>query len=196
MESLGNARKYTDQRFKIIEKNGKITPKALAKVIGITGSAISQWIKPLHKKGVLMWVDDADTTFADVNSLEKAKRSGKAYIKVGQYNRLPTPFELTGNPDWDRGGILFEAYDLHLDDIVDDFIDSDKVEKDCQEQENADLIDEGVKVLSDKTNEDIKKMMKTFRENQKKCDSDDPAVMQLVEDFGGILSTENVGAVH
>jgi len=195
MESIGNAGKYTDQRFKIIEKNGKITPKALAKVIGITGSAISQWMKPLLKKGVLMWVDDADTTFADVNSLEKAKRSGKAYIKVGQYNRLPTPFELTGNPDWDRGGVLLGAYDLHLDDIVDDFIDSDKVEKDCQEQEDADLTDEGVKVISEKTNDDIKKMMKTFRENQEKWEPDETEVMELANEFGDILSIDNVAVI-
>lgn len=57
-------------------------PKDLAKLNGISGAAISQWIKPLLKRGVLMWVDEADNTFADVESLEKAKRSGKAYIKT------------------------------------------------------------------------------------------------------------------
>ena len=107
LESIGNGKRYTDKRIKIIEKSGKIMPKDLAKLIGITGAAISQWTKPLLKKRILMWVDDADNTFADVESLEKAKRSGKAYIKVGQFNRLPTPFELTGNPDWDIEGELY-----------------------------------------------------------------------------------------
>ena len=28
---------------------------------------------------------------------------------------MPTLFELTGDPGWDRGGDLYAAYDLHLD---------------------------------------------------------------------------------
>ena len=84
MESIGNAKKYTDNRIKIIEENVKVKSKDLAKLIGVTGASISQWMKPLIEKGVLMWVDEADNTFADVESLEKAKRSGKAYIsKLG-----------------------------------------------------------------------------------------------------------------
>jgi hypothetical protein len=129
MESIGNGKRYTDKRIKIIEKSGKIMPKDLAKLIGITGAAVSQWTKPLLKKGILMWVDDADNTFAKVESLEKAKRSGKAYIRVGHFNRLPTTFELTGNPDWDIEGELYRQYDLGFESINTDILDLDEGEQ-------------------------------------------------------------------
>ncbi len=51
----------------------------------------------------------------DVADLEKAKRSGRAYLKVAGGRFLPTVFELTGDPGWDKGGDLYVAYDLHLD---------------------------------------------------------------------------------
>jgi len=38
-------------------------------------------------------------------------------------------------------------------------------------------------------------MMKTFRENQEKCVSDETEVMELANEFGDILSIDNVGAV-
>jgi len=189
MESIGNAGKYTDNRIKLIERNGKITPKELAKVIGISGSAISQWTKPLLKKGVLMWVDEANNTFANVEPLEKAKRSGKAYIKVGQYNRLPTQYQLTGDPEWDRGGTLYKAYDLQLDDVVGDLVDTDMGRDD-------DLTDKGDKVISGKTNDDIKNFMEIFREKQKKSEPDETEVKELYESFGDLLSFENVGAIN
>ena len=72
---------------------------------------------------------------------------------------------------------------------------NDADNEECHVQD-ADLIDEGVKVISGKTNNDIKKMMKTFRENQEKCEPDESTVMELYESFSDILSTENVGAVH
>ena len=57
-----------------------------------------------------------DNAFPDVKSLEKAKRSGKAYIKVGQFNRLPTPFELTNDNRWDIEGEFYKQFDLELGD--------------------------------------------------------------------------------
>ena len=170
-----------------------ITPRALSEKTEVSSSAISQWLKPLVKKGVLNWCDQNGDEFEDEKLLGKAKRSGKAFLYVAGGKSLPTPFQLTRDPEWDRGGDLYMAYDLHLDDIVGDFIDTDMGEEDCHEQEDADPKDAGVKVLSDKSNDDIKKMVKTFRENQKECDPDDPVVMQLVDEFSGILSTENVG---
>ena len=50
-----------------------------------------------------------------VADLEKAKRSGRAYLTVSGGKRLPTVFELTGDPRWDKDGDLYAAYDLHLD---------------------------------------------------------------------------------
>jgi hypothetical protein len=189
-ESLGDAKRYTDDRIRLIEKEGMITPRALTKKTGVSSSAISQWVKPLVEKGVLTWCDESGAVFEEEKLLGKAKRSGKAFLCVAGGKSLPTPFQLTGDPEWDRGGTLYEAYDLHLDDIVGDFIDIEKDKEDCQDQEDA----AAVNVFSVKTNDDIKKIMKTFRENHKECDPDDLVVMQLTDEFSGILSTENVGA--
>jgi len=68
---------------------------------------------------------------------------------------------------------------------------NDADNEECHEQ-----ADVAVKVLSEKTNDDIKKMMKTFRENQEKCEPDESTVMELYESFSDILSTENLGAAH
>jgi len=52
--------------------------------------------------------------------------------------------------------------------------------------DDTDLIDEGVKVISEKTNNDIKNLMKTFREEQKKCEPDEKEVKELYESFNDI----------
>ena len=67
------------------------------------------------EKGVLDWCDEKGLGFKDVADLEKAKRSGRAYLRVSGGKRLPTVFELTGDPGWDKEGELYLAYDLHLD---------------------------------------------------------------------------------
>ncbi len=46
--------------------------------------------------------------------LERAKRSGKAFIKISGFTRLPTPFELTTDKRWDVDGELFKMYDLEF----------------------------------------------------------------------------------
>jgi len=201
-ESLGDTKRYTDDRIRLIEKEGILTPRALSKITGVSGAAISQWLKPLIEKGVLNWCDEGGAEFNDVNALEKAKRSGKAYLCVAGGKSLPTPFQLTGDPEWDSGGTHYAVYDLQIDDIVGDLIDTDMGKDNTirnengHDREDADPIDEGVKVLSEKSNDDIKKMMKTFRENQNKCEPDDLMVMELSDNFSDILSTENVGAAH
>ncbi len=53
--------------------------------------------------------------------MRKSQRSGKGYVKISDcYNAadiigLPTPYDLTGDPDWDEGGKLLKKYDLKLD---------------------------------------------------------------------------------
>jgi hypothetical protein len=129
MESIGEGKRYTDDRIQIIEKHGMIAPKDLAEVAGVSGAAISQWMKPLISKGVLMWSDEGGEEFPDVKLLEKAKRSGKAFIKVADHNRLPTTFELTGNPDWDNEGELYQQYDLGIESIDTDILDLNEGEQ-------------------------------------------------------------------
>jgi hypothetical protein len=187
-ESLGNAKRYTDDRIRLIEKEGMITPRALSEKSEVSTAAISQWSKPLIEKMVLAWWNEKGTEFDDKSALEKAKRLGKAFLCVADGKSLPTPFQLTGDPQWDKGADLYAAYDLHLDDIVCD--------EDCHEQGDSDPVDESVKVISEKTNDDIKKMMKKFREGQEKCEPDEAVVTELVNIFGDQLSIEHFSSIH
>jgi hypothetical protein len=132
--------------------------------------------------------------------LEKAKRSGKAFLCVAGRNTLPTPFQVTGDPRWDTGGDLWTAYDLQLGDgggdddrvlAVTENIISGSAER-CDSDDNQ----AGVKLLSEKTNDEIKKMMKAFRENQSAGDSEGPIGDQLFQEFGDILSVEGIGAIN
>ena len=116
-ESLGEGQRYTDDRMLLIEKEGQITPRALSEKRSVTTAAISQWLKPLIERGVLSWCDAKGRRFMDVAGLEKAKRSGRAYLRVLSVKRLPTLFELTGDSRWDKNGELYSAYNLHLDGV-------------------------------------------------------------------------------
>jgi hypothetical protein len=84
-ESLGEGQRYTDKRVRLIEKEGRLTPRSLADKEGVSTSAISQWLKQMMiEKGVLSWCDEKGLEFNDVAERERAKRSGKAYLKVAQ----------------------------------------------------------------------------------------------------------------
>ena len=169
MESLGEGKKYTDARIKIIEKNKMISSKDLSKVTGVSGAAISQWMKPLIDEGVLAWCDEKGSQFEDTASLEKAKRSGSAFVRVANLSCLPTPYQLTGDKRWDKDGDLYIKYDLGFDEgnfenpvlgegdvfareqkPLSDLFDL----KECQDDEKA---KEGVNVLSEKCGPENKK---------------------------------------
>ena len=208
MDSIGEVNGYTKKRIKIIEKRGMISSKDLAKVMGVSGAAISQWTKPMIEKGVLMWVDEADNTFADVESLEKAKRSGKAFIKVANYNRLPTPYELTGNPDWDIEGELYRQYDLGFKSTDTDVLDLDEGERssfslntptdsyDVENKEETVDSTEGVKALRPIPHKDAMKMVEESKENQEECDPNDPGMLKLCDEFNSFLKNDNVSAIN
>jgi hypothetical protein len=72
----------------------------------------------LVDEGVLTWCDEKGDEFEDTASLEKAKSSGNAFIRVANYNCLPTPYQLTGDKRWDRDGDLYKQYDLEFDGIA------------------------------------------------------------------------------
>ena len=109
-ESLGEGQRYTDNRMRLIEEFGVITPRALSEKDGVSTAMISQWSKPLIEKGVLSWCDEKGHGFMGVADLEKAKRSGRAYLTVVGGSCLPTVFELTGDP----GGIKGEICMRHM----------------------------------------------------------------------------------
>ena len=167
-ESLGEGQRYTDNRMRLIEKEGQMTPRALSEKRSVTTAAISQWLKPLIERGVLNWCDEKGHGFAGFADLEKAKRSGRAYLKVSGGCYLPTIFELTGDPSWDRGGDLYAAFDLDLDGDAGDqaFYQSEETVEGQDiifEAENATSNDNpSVNVLSEKTHAEVLKMVNDF----------------------------------
>jgi hypothetical protein len=188
--------------MRLIEREGRITPGALSKKEGVATATISQWLKPLIEKGVLSWCDEKGHGFMGVADLEKAKRSGRAYLKVAGGRFLPTLFELTGDPGWGRGGDLYAAYDLHLDGDAGDqaFYQSDEtiVDQDIIfDFENATSKDKpGVKVLSEKTHAEVLKMVDDFKKNQPAIDPNGAVSINLSNEFAEILSMDHSGMVN
>ena len=201
-ESLGEVQRYTDKRMRLIEEFGVITPRALSKKEGVSTATISQWLKPLIEKGVLNWCDEKGHGFMSVPDLEKAKRSGRAYLTVVGGRFLPTVFELTGDPGWDKDGELYLVYDLHLDNDADDrvfcqseetVVDQDIIfDDDSVTSEN----ESGVKVLSEKTHAEVLKMIDDFRKNQPAIDPNSAVSINLSNEFAEILSPGRYGMVY
>ncbi len=165
-------------------------------------------MKPLINKGILTWCDEESEEFFNVKLLEKAKRSGKAFIKVGQFNRLPTPFELTGNPDWDIDGELYRQYDFGFESTDHDVLDLDEGEQssfplntsddsyDVENKEETEDSTEGVKALSVIPHKDVMKMVEELKENQKDDDPKDPELIKFNNDLVGILTPDNVSTIN
>ena len=193
-ESLGEGQRYTDDRMRIIDKEGRITPGALSKKEGVSTAMISQWLKPLIQKGVLSWCDENGNGFMGVADLEKAKRSGRAYLTASGGKRLPTVYELTGDPGWDRGGDLYAAYDLHLDGDAGEheFYQGEETVSGQDiifDGENTTSIDKpAVKVLSEKSRAEVLKMVEDFRKNQPAIDPNSIVSINLSNEFAEILS--------
>jgi len=185
-----------------------IAPKDLAKVTGVSVAAISQWMKPMVEKGVLIWCEKSGDEFSDITSLEKAKRSGKALIKVAGFSCLPTPFELTGNPAWDIEGELYQQYDFGFESTDTDVLDLDESEQgslslntshgsyDVENKEESEASTEGVKVLRSIPHEDIMKKIAELKENQEEYDPKDPELIKFQNDLVDILTPENVCAIN
>ena len=201
-ESIGEGQRYTDDRIRLIEKDGQMTPRALSEKTGVSTEAISQWLKPLIGKGVLDWCDEKGLGFRDVADLEKSKRSGRAHLKVAGGRFLPTVFELTGDPRWNKDGDLYAAYDLHLDgeageqtlypdeetvvdqDLIFDVEDQTSNEKPC------------VKVLSEKSHGEVLKMVDDFRKSEQAKGSNGAESINLSNELDEILSPGRYGMVN
>lgn len=119
-ENMGAHDEKTSARLEYIKENEATSPKKMAMDFGVSASAISQWVSKKIKDGIIVWCNDVGDAFDDEKDQKKAKHTGKAYLKIaeGTTNKpvtgLPSPFELTGNPDWDHEGKLLKLYDLKL----------------------------------------------------------------------------------
>ena len=92
-------------------------------------------------------------------NLRKAKRTGKAHIRVSERCCLLNPYQLTGDSKWDDGGELYNLFDLGLDEggrVEGDVVVLPEMDaKNCIEENSVSLeADGGVKVLSEKKGSD------------------------------------------
>ena len=155
-ESLGEGDRYTDERIRLIEKEGQITPKALSEKFGISGAAVTQWMKPWIEKGLFVWCDINGAEFINVAELERAKRIGQAFVRVAERPCLPSPYQLTGDYRWDAGGEFWDLYDLDIEEGdtdekgADDYVQNNSDAR-ADEHPDTSVPDGGVKVLSEKT---------------------------------------------
>ena len=198
-ESLGDE-KYTDRRIRLVQTHGALTPGKLAKMEGVKGSSISEWSKRWFERGVLIWVDENGDIFPNEETLGKAKRSGKAYMKVCDAQSLPTPFQITGDSRWDVGGELYERYNLEFDrgiteievpigdddglsaapNTSDDGYSVDNIEDNDNEEQ-------GVRVLGGISQKEFMKKIREEAAQQPECDPNDPELLELVEEFRPFL---------
>lgn len=123
LESIGLGCINTDPKLKIINSEKKITLSKLAGLLNVTKAAVSKWAKRQVVDGILNWCDENGVSFEEDELLAKAKNKGQAYLQLTQIPGLPSPFELTGDPAWNKGGRLYEMVNLHLD-LSGMFIDS------------------------------------------------------------------------
>jgi len=186
-ESLGEGRRYTDDRMRFIDKVGVITPRALSEKTGVSTAAISQWLKPMIEKGVLVWCDGNGVEFIDVAELERAKRMGQAFIRVAERPCLPNPYQLIGDFRWDLGGEYWELYDLGIEESdpyeehTGDHVHNDSDVR-ADEHPETSATGEGVKVLSEKTGSDDK-----FQNDRIDSELVPVSIDGLSEEFGDLL---------
>jgi hypothetical protein len=120
-ENLGQQNRTVEERLKFIAENMPVQYKTLENAWGISRGMVSQWAKQRIVEGLLVWCDESGREFDDKATLNKQKRSGKAYLKIADdYSAssnigLPTPYELTGDSRWNVDGEFLQQYDLRLD---------------------------------------------------------------------------------
>ncbi|MBM4285704.1 MAG: hypothetical protein FJ128_10725 [Deltaproteobacteria bacterium] len=119
-ESLGQLAEKHRARLDMIRAEGPVLFRTLVETWKVSKSAVSQWVRGRIHDGVIAWCDRNGGEFPDDASLTRAKKTGLAHIKalepyLGQEAAgLPTPFQLTDDPEWDEGGRLHRRYDLEL----------------------------------------------------------------------------------
>ncbi len=126
-ENLGELPKLSSERLDYIRDLNYVSISELVTHLGVTKPAVSRWVKNMIAEGNIKWVDAIGKDFPDEKTFNKAKRSGNARVAVVDTTTnpwesfgLPSPYDLTGDEDWDQGGKLYEMYNLHLDEFWDD----------------------------------------------------------------------------
>ena len=153
-ENMGEMSKLTKDRLTLIKDEGPISLKDLAIKAGVERPTISKWLKNPDVREAVLWCKKNGDEFADEEEMRKAKRSGDAYLKIRDdftptvTATLPTPYELTNDPVWQKGGELYDKYNLELD--------KEDIEPDLPKDEEVDPLPE---IIDDLTVDSIENSM-------------------------------------
>jgi hypothetical protein len=212
-ENLGGTSRETDERVAFVGEKGPIKLKTLADARGVSVQAISGWVNRRVKDGIIVWCDKEGREFENEQEEKRAKSSGKGFIKVADSysivstTGLPTPYELTDEPNWDSDGELLKKYDLKLDsrsgngevsrgikgvstppiDTPDESYPIDNV-KDSGDEEG------GIKVSTPNLGGGDKNL-EPGQEGEMPAEDDLDREDQLAQEFGRIIKTEEDGEV-
>jgi DNA primase catalytic core len=166
-ENLGALDEKTGKYMEVIKENGRITPGNLAKKRGVKN--VSGWTTKNVAAGRIQWCREDGSLFKDEDELDKAKRSGMAFLKIAEnythetITGLPTPFDLTGDPRWDEGGELLKLYDLELEkqtavcsvlgvnEVLNGVLNTPEEKEFVENIQESSIENDGVKVLSENT---------------------------------------------
>ena len=143
-----------------------------------------------------MWCDQFGVEFPDTESLEKAKRSGKSYIRIKNSFGLPSPYELTRDSRWRPGGELDCTYDLGLDDNADEdeFLDFQPKKRETEEptKDIADKKENDSDIKNEINSEQIKKIENENDKIKREITETDieTKTNELLNEFKTVLSSE------
>ena len=115
LEDIGQTQKLTDEKLRILQEQGVMTPGELAREAEITKPTLTDWIKRNIDAEAISWCDKQGNAFESELALRRAQKRGGAYLKLAKGPDLPSPFQVTGDPRWDVGGEFYELYHLGLD---------------------------------------------------------------------------------
>jgi len=107
------------QRIDFIKAKA-VQSRDLVKAWGLSKKTVSNLLKRACQDGLVFWCDDKGIAFKTPTAANAAKHAGKAFVKTtGKTNSaigrlLPSPYDLTGRPEWRKGGRELERFNLQL----------------------------------------------------------------------------------
>ncbi|GAB6059435.1 hypothetical protein [Desulfonatronum parangueonense] len=115
IESMaGGSAAQTDPKIQAIRAAQMIRPGDLAAELGLAKSAITKWLHTDTGKHAVEWCDEHGHRFETREALNTAKHRGTAYLRALGGFGLPSAYEVSGDPEWQVGGRLYNLYDLEL----------------------------------------------------------------------------------
>jgi hypothetical protein len=161
-ENLGQQSKKFEDRLVYVEENGIVNYNDMVNAWGVSKTAVSKWAISQLKEGTIEWCDDTGEIIDDERELKRLQHSNKAFIiandsyKPTLVTGLPTAYELTKDPSWDKDGTLYKLYDLQLKGYVngqEPAVKKAESEPDMKETEKVPAKEDPAKDIEEEDNE-------------------------------------------